>query len=83
MTERTRQAERARARWGSLSRERVLRAAIELADAGGIEALSIDRLAQELGAEPMSLYGSVRLEGRAAAGHARRRLRRDGAARER
>lgn len=42
-----------------LSRERVLRAAIELADEGGIDALSIRRLAQQLGARPMSLYHYV------------------------
>jgi AcrR family transcriptional regulator len=39
-----------------LSRERVMEAAIRLADAGGIEALSMRRLAQELGVEAMSLY---------------------------
>jgi AcrR family transcriptional regulator len=39
-----------------LSRERVLRAAIGLADAGGIEALTMRRLAQELGVEAMTLY---------------------------
>ncbi len=39
-----------------LSRERVLRTAIDLADAGGIESLSMRRLAQELGVEAMSLY---------------------------
>ena len=42
-----------------LSRERVLRAAIALADAGGIEALSMRRLAKELGVEAMSLYNHV------------------------
>jgi AcrR family transcriptional regulator len=42
-----------------LSRERVLRAAIELADAGGIDSLSMRRLAQELGVEAMSLYHHV------------------------
>ena len=42
-----------------LTRERVLRAAIDLADAGGIEALSMRRLAQELGVEAMSLYYHV------------------------
>ncbi len=39
-----------------LSRERVLRAAIDLADTGGITALSMRKLAQELGVEAMSLY---------------------------
>ena len=42
-----------------LTRERVLRAAITLADAGGIEALSMRRLGQELGVEAMSLYNHV------------------------
>jgi AcrR family transcriptional regulator len=42
-----------------LSRERVLRAAIELADDGGIEALSMRRLGQELRVEAMSLYNHV------------------------
>ena len=43
-----------------LTRERVLRAAIELADDGGIEALSMRKLARELGVEAMSLYNHVR-----------------------
>jgi AcrR family transcriptional regulator len=42
-----------------LSRERVLGAAILLADTGGIEALSMRRLARELGVEAMSLYNHV------------------------
>jgi AcrR family transcriptional regulator len=42
-----------------LSRDRVLRAAIALADESGIEALSMRRLAQELGVEAMSLYNHV------------------------
>jgi AcrR family transcriptional regulator len=42
-----------------LSRERVLRAAIELADREGIDALSMRRLGQELGVEAMSLYNHV------------------------
>ena len=42
-----------------LTKERVLRAAIDLADAGGIEALSMRRLAKELGVEAMSLYNHV------------------------
>jgi AcrR family transcriptional regulator len=42
-----------------LSRERVLRAAIALADEGGIEALTMRRLAEKLGAEAMSLYYHV------------------------
>ena len=39
-----------------LSRERVLRAAVTLADEGGIESVTMRRLAEELGAEAMSLY---------------------------
>jgi AcrR family transcriptional regulator len=42
-----------------LSRERVLRAAVALADEGGIEALSMRRLAKDLGVEAMSLYNHV------------------------
>lgn len=42
-----------------LSRERVLRAAVNLADTGGIESLSMRRLGQELGVEAMSLYNHV------------------------
>jgi AcrR family transcriptional regulator len=39
-----------------LSRKRVLRAAIDLADEGGIDQLSIRKLAQRLGTRPMSMY---------------------------
>jgi AcrR family transcriptional regulator len=39
-----------------MSRERVLRAAIDFADANGIEALSMRKLARELGVEAMTLY---------------------------
>jgi AcrR family transcriptional regulator len=42
-----------------LSRERVLRAAVALADRGGVDALSMRRLAQELGVVPMALYKHV------------------------
>lgn len=42
-----------------LSRERVLRAAIALADKRGIERLSMRKLARELGVEAMSLYHHV------------------------
>ena len=42
-----------------LSRERVLRAAIVHADAGGLEALSMRKLADELGVAPMALYRHV------------------------
>ncbi len=39
-----------------LSRERVLRGAMAVADAGGIDALTIRSLAQSLGVKPMSVY---------------------------
>ena len=42
-----------------LSRERVLSAAIGIADEDGIEALTMRRLAQELGVEAMSVYYHV------------------------
>ena len=43
-----------------LTRERVMAAAVELADRDGIESISMRRLAQELGVEAMSLYTHVR-----------------------
>lgn len=42
-----------------LSRERVLRAAIKIADESGLESLTMRRLAEDLGAEAMSLYYHV------------------------
>ena len=42
-----------------LSRDRVLRTAIDLADQDGIESLSMRRLGHELGVEAMSLYNHV------------------------
>jgi AcrR family transcriptional regulator len=42
-----------------LSRERVLLVAIDLADKGGVDALSMRKLGQELGVEAMSLYNHV------------------------
>lgn len=42
-----------------LSRERVLQAALCLADEGGIEAISMRKLAQALGVKAMSLYNHV------------------------
>ena len=42
-----------------LSRDRVLQAAVSLADANGIEALSMRRLGEQLGVEAMSLYRHV------------------------
>ena len=43
-----------------LSRELVLRAAIDLADRDGIDSLSMRNLGQEVGVEAMSLYNHVR-----------------------
>ncbi len=42
-----------------LNRDRVLQAALDLADAAGLEALSMRRLAQTLGVQAMSLYHHV------------------------
>jgi AcrR family transcriptional regulator len=42
-----------------LSRQRVLDAAVALADEGGVDALSMRRLALELGVVPMALYKHV------------------------
>ena len=42
-----------------LSRERVLRAAVALADEGGLESLTMRELGQRLGVEAMSLYNHV------------------------
>jgi len=42
-----------------LSKQRVLRAAVALADEGGADALSMRKLAQELGVVPMALYKHV------------------------
>ena len=50
--------ETARAR-EPLTRERILAAAVALADEGGVESLSMRRLAQHLGVVPMALYKHV------------------------
>ena len=44
----------------ALSRDRILDAAVRLADSDGIESLSMRKLAQQLGVDPMSLYNHVR-----------------------
>src|SRR3954451_18311463 len=49
-------ARRSQAQPSGLSRERILEAALELAAAGGVEALSMRRLAQELDVWAMSVY---------------------------
>ena len=51
-------APRARSR-GRLSREQVLRTAIAQADAGGLEAVSMRSIAEELAVAPMALYRHV------------------------
>jgi len=48
------------ARRAPLSKERLLRAAVRLADKGGIQSLSMRKLGQEVGVEAMSLYNHVR-----------------------
>src|SRR5256885_17260567 len=53
-------AKRAAKRRAALTRERILRAAINLADRDGIESLSMRKLGQKLGVEAMSLYNHVR-----------------------
>jgi AcrR family transcriptional regulator len=50
-------------RRSALSRDQVLRAAVALADEGGIEALSMRKLGQTLGVEAMSLYNHVASKG--------------------
>jgi AcrR family transcriptional regulator len=42
-----------------LDRERILRAAVRLADGGGVEAASMRKIAQELDVVPMALYRHV------------------------
>ena len=42
-----------------LSRERILRTAVALADRGGVESASMRKIAQELGVVPMALYKHV------------------------
>ena len=55
----SRQARPAAERRIPLTRDRVLRAAISLADEGGIESLTMRRLGQELEVGPMALYRHV------------------------
>src|SRR4051794_1686200 len=42
-----------------LTRERILRSALELADDGGVQSLTMRKLGQALGFEAMSLYNHV------------------------
>jgi AcrR family transcriptional regulator len=43
-----------------LNRDQVLRAALEIADQDGLDAVTMQRVANAIGAEPMSLYRHVR-----------------------
>jgi len=54
----TRADERNRAR-SPLTRERILRTAVEIADAGGVDSISMRRIAERLGVVPMALYKHV------------------------
>jgi AcrR family transcriptional regulator len=49
-----------RAPWGTISREDIIRAAVEIVSAGGYEEMTIRSLAAELGVAPMSLYRHIR-----------------------
>ena len=55
----TQQAKAPRRRRAPLTRERVLRGALALVDAGGEEALTMRNLGKKLGVEAMSLYNHV------------------------
>ncbi|MFJ7133946.1 zinc-binding dehydrogenase [Streptomyces fungicidicus] len=59
MAEISRQADAVHRTRTPLSRQRVLSAAVALADEGGVDALSMRKLAQELGVVPMALYKHV------------------------
>jgi AcrR family transcriptional regulator len=52
-------AEKPIARRAPLTRERIMRVALEIVERDGIEALSMRRLAREFGVEAMSLYNHV------------------------
>jgi AcrR family transcriptional regulator len=52
-------AGRRRGRRPALDLDRVVAATVRLADAGGLDAVSMRRLAGELGVAPMTLYGHV------------------------
>lgn len=56
---RLRRSARRQVRREPLNRERVVRAALALADQGGLEALTMRRIGEALGVEAMSLYNHV------------------------
>jgi AcrR family transcriptional regulator len=49
-----------RAPWGTITRDDIIRAAVEIVSAGGYEGMTIRSLAAELGVAPMSLYRHIR-----------------------
>jgi TetR/AcrR family transcriptional regulator, tetracycline repressor protein len=51
---------RSRARWGSISRDQVVKAALKVVEGGGYEQMTIRSLAATLGVSPMALYRHVR-----------------------
>jgi AcrR family transcriptional regulator len=53
-------ARRGPGRPARIDRDQVLRAALDLADRNGLEAVTMQRVARAVGAEPMSLYRHVR-----------------------
>lgn len=53
-------ARRVRATWGTITRERLIRAAMDEITAGRYERLTVRNLAARLGVAPMSLYRHVR-----------------------
>ena len=59
----TTRVKRAGARRVPLSRDRVMRAGLALADEGGLESLTMRQLGQELGVEAMALYRHVANKG--------------------
>jgi AcrR family transcriptional regulator len=49
-----------RAPWGTISRDDIIQAAVEIVSAGGYEEMTIRSLAAELGVAPMTLYRHIR-----------------------
>ena len=49
-----------RAPWGTITRDNIIRAAVEIVSAGGYEQMTIRGLAAQLGVAPMSLYRHIR-----------------------
>jgi TetR/AcrR family tetracycline transcriptional repressor len=51
---------RGRARWGSITRDQIIHAAVGTVRAGGYEQMTIRGLAADLGVSPMALYHHIR-----------------------